>query len=188
MELKHRDDVPRKSSLRATGVPDLQQPAAGGRRYPTRYSIRSIILRMENVVEEEVAAKARTENGVRPGRSIGTAIFEAEASGILNWALVGLARLRARVLPAATDSVRDAVSVSRTTTTPSRSGSGKPSSSTPIRWSSAAIWSDLSMAGSSSRKARRPKAAAADGCCPSCGTRFPGSANSRTIHFDTSLA
>ena len=71
---------------------------------------RSIILRMENVVEEEVAAKARTENGVRPGQSIGTAIFEAEASGILNWALVGLARLRARGFYKLPESVRDAIS------------------------------------------------------------------------------
>ena len=57
---------------------------------------RSIILRMENVISDEVAAKAREANGVGPGGSIGSAIFEAEASGILNWALAGLARLRER--------------------------------------------------------------------------------------------
>ena len=70
---------------------------------------RSLILRMENVIEEDVAAKARTDSGVRPGQSIGAAIFEAEASGILNWALAGLARLRARGFYDIPASVKDAI-------------------------------------------------------------------------------
>ena len=71
---------------------------------------RSLILRMEKVVDDVAAAKARTDNGVRPGQSIGQAIFEAEASGILNWALAGLARLRARGFYDIPESVRDAIS------------------------------------------------------------------------------
>ena len=71
---------------------------------------RSIILRMEKVIDDETAARVRAENGVKPGGSIGSAIFEAEASGILNWALVGLARLRARGFYDLPDSVKDAIS------------------------------------------------------------------------------
>jgi P4 family phage/plasmid primase-like protien len=71
---------------------------------------RSLILRMENVIDEEVAAKARTENEARPGQSIGVAIFEAEAPGILNWALVGLGRLRKRGFYDIPESVKDAIS------------------------------------------------------------------------------
>jgi P4 family phage/plasmid primase-like protien len=70
---------------------------------------RSLILKMENIIDEEVAAKARAENGARPGQSIGVAIFEAEASGILNWALVGLLRLKARGYYHIPESVRDAI-------------------------------------------------------------------------------
>ena len=43
------------------------------------------------------------------GQSIGVAIFEAEASGMLNWALVGLLRLKARGYYHIPESVRDAI-------------------------------------------------------------------------------
>ena len=70
---------------------------------------RSLILKMEKVIDEEAAAKGRVDNAVRPGQSIGAAIFEAEASGILNWALAGLVRLRARGFYDIPESVRDAI-------------------------------------------------------------------------------
>jgi hypothetical protein len=62
---------------------------------------------MENVIDEAAASKARTDGGARSGQSIGAAIFEDEASGILNWALAGLARLRDRGLYSIPSSVRD---------------------------------------------------------------------------------
>lgn len=54
---------------------------------------RSLVLEMTNVISEEVAARIRAKAGVHKGRTIGQHIFELEASGILNWALAGLARL-----------------------------------------------------------------------------------------------
>jgi P4 family phage/plasmid primase-like protien len=70
---------------------------------------RSLILKMTNVIDEEAAAMVRREEGVPRGQSIGTAIFEEEGAGILNWALVGLARLRARGYFEIPASVRDAI-------------------------------------------------------------------------------
>jgi P4 family phage/plasmid primase-like protien len=70
---------------------------------------RSLILKMTNVIDEEAAAMVRREEGVPRGQSIGTAIFEQEGAGILNWALVGLARLRARGYFEIPASVRDAI-------------------------------------------------------------------------------
>jgi len=70
---------------------------------------RSLILKMTNVIDPETAAQIRSEEGVPRGQSIGTAIFEDEGSGILNWALVGLSRLRARGYYEIPASVRDAI-------------------------------------------------------------------------------
>src|SRR4029077_20388824 len=56
---------------------------------------RSIILTMTNVISIEAAPAARVAAGVGE-QSIGQAVFEREASGILNWALEGLVRLRKR--------------------------------------------------------------------------------------------
>ena len=70
---------------------------------------RSIILRMTNVVDEQTAAMHRAEHGVPRGQSIGEAIFADEGSGILNWALTGLRRLRERGYYDIPDSIRAAI-------------------------------------------------------------------------------
>jgi putative DNA primase/helicase len=59
---------------------------------------RSIILTMTNVIDETAAHQARIDLGGSGGPGIGTAIFDDEGPGILNWALEGLRRLRARGL------------------------------------------------------------------------------------------
>ena len=70
---------------------------------------RSLVLRMENVVDEAAAAGTRALWGVPRGHSIGSAIFESEAPGILNWAITGLFRLRERGLYDIPQSVQDAI-------------------------------------------------------------------------------
>jgi hypothetical protein len=56
---------------------------------------RSIVLNMTNAISLEAAHAARVAAGTGE-QSIGMAIFEREAAGILNWALAGLVRLRKR--------------------------------------------------------------------------------------------
>ena len=56
---------------------------------------RSLILTMSNVIDDQTAQACRVEAGAGD-QSIGMTVFEAEASGILNWALEGLCRLRKR--------------------------------------------------------------------------------------------
>ena len=58
---------------------------------------RSIVVTMTNVIDEKAAKTARGEIlGQASDVSLGAAVFELEAPGILNWALAGLERLRAR--------------------------------------------------------------------------------------------
>lgn len=58
---------------------------------------RSIVVTMTNVIDEKAAKTARTKILDRStDASLGVAVFELEAPGILNWALAGLERLRAR--------------------------------------------------------------------------------------------
>jgi P4 family phage/plasmid primase-like protien len=57
---------------------------------------RCIVLRLDKVVTEREAVEIRVALGVPVGHSIGSHIMETEASGVLNWALDGLARLLER--------------------------------------------------------------------------------------------
>jgi P4 family phage/plasmid primase-like protien len=58
---------------------------------------RSIVLEMTSVVADEEAKRARTEILGKAGDvSLGAGVFEKESAGILNWAILGLARLRRR--------------------------------------------------------------------------------------------
>ena len=69
---------------------------------------RSIILTMTNVISPEAAHAARLVAGVGE-QSIGQAVFEREASGILNWALEGLVRLRKRGFYNIPESIKAAI-------------------------------------------------------------------------------
>jgi P4 family phage/plasmid primase-like protien len=69
---------------------------------------RSIILTMTNVISIEAAHAARVAAGVGE-QSIGQAVFEREASGILNWALDGLVRLRKRGFYSIPESIKAAI-------------------------------------------------------------------------------
>jgi P4 family phage/plasmid primase-like protien len=68
---------------------------------------RSIVLRLDRVISEREAAEMRTAMGVPAGLSIGSHIMAAEAPGVLNWALDGLAKLLQRGLFDVPDSVAD---------------------------------------------------------------------------------
>ena len=58
---------------------------------------RSIVLEMTSVVADEEAKRARTEILGKAGDvSLGAGVFDLESAGILNWAILGLARLRRR--------------------------------------------------------------------------------------------
>lgn len=58
---------------------------------------RSIVVKMTSVVAEEEAKRARLEIlGEAGDVSLGAGVFEKESAGILNWAILGLARLRRR--------------------------------------------------------------------------------------------
>ena len=57
---------------------------------------RSLVIEMTNVVEEHEALPAREALGLPRGKSVGDAIMDLEGPGVLNWALDGLDRLRAR--------------------------------------------------------------------------------------------
>ena len=69
---------------------------------------RSIILTMTNVISIEAAHAARVAAGAGE-QSIGQAVFEREASGILNWALEGLVRLRKRGFYNIPESIKAAI-------------------------------------------------------------------------------
>jgi putative DNA primase/helicase len=69
---------------------------------------RSIVLTMTNVIDEEAAHAARVVAGAGE-QSIGMAIFEREASGMLNWALIGLQRLCKRGFYDIPESVKAAI-------------------------------------------------------------------------------
>jgi P4 family phage/plasmid primase-like protien len=70
---------------------------------------RALVIEMTNVVEEEEAAAARRALGLPADCVVGEAIAEREGSGILNWALDGLDRLRARGRYDPPVTMRDAV-------------------------------------------------------------------------------
>lgn len=69
---------------------------------------RCIVIEMTNVVEEHEARAAREALGLPADSLVGEAIAAAEGSGILNWALDGLDRLRARGRYDPPASIRDA--------------------------------------------------------------------------------
>jgi putative DNA primase/helicase len=69
---------------------------------------RSIILTMTNVIDIEAAHAARVAARAEE-QGIGLAIFEREASGILNWALEGLVRLRKRGFYKIPESIKAAI-------------------------------------------------------------------------------
>jgi P4 family phage/plasmid primase-like protien len=69
---------------------------------------RAIVLEMTNVVSEEAAPTARARIGVPRGTMLGSWLVAQEGSGILNWALDGLAKLLERGSYDLPESVRNA--------------------------------------------------------------------------------
>jgi P4 family phage/plasmid primase-like protien len=70
------------------------KPAA--RDFSDAVANRSLIVSMTNVYNEDKASKSRKAILGKAGGELSAGIFEKEASGILNFALLGFARLRAR--------------------------------------------------------------------------------------------
>jgi P4 family phage/plasmid primase-like protien len=70
---------------------------------------RAIVLEMTNEVSEDEAFRARTDAGAPRGSTLGQHLFSTEASGILNWALAGLAGLLERGSYDIPESVRNAI-------------------------------------------------------------------------------
>lgn len=70
---------------------------------------RAIVLEMTNVVSEAEANTLRRQLGVERGLTVGMHIMATEGSGVLNWALEGLASLLERGSYELPDSVRNAI-------------------------------------------------------------------------------
>ena len=78
---------------------------------------RSLVVEMLNVISEEDAAASRRDHGITAG-TIGDYIWERESGGILEWALIGLERLRERCRYDPPESVRSAIQRFKDTNNP----------------------------------------------------------------------
>jgi P4 family phage/plasmid primase-like protien len=79
---------------------------------------RCLVVPTGNVISQEAAAESMRSHGVREGGRLTDLLFEQEGPGVLNWALDGLDRLRARGLYAIPQHIKAAIDAFKTDENP----------------------------------------------------------------------